>query len=560
MAAALRSRGQPAVWTGHDATPWLGEATIGFPAFHPQAFGPVSSPELAAAVLKSGPATGAPVAGSKGVRAAGKRPEVQAHASAAEGAAQAGLGPAPHRQGRGSFIPRRLCAHWSRSGWCRKGEACTFAHGMHELHPEAQMAVLHAQGPAMMPPPYSTGLLATGASTMGCNPKVVGPVSAGAAKSEFQFNANAPAFVAPSSLMSAAFVQNEEAPMACNGVPSKGFTFNATAAPFVVATAPAAELGGAAEALPEAGVAAADELATALVPCDAGERLQKPKHESDGVEDASAKQEAEDANAKPARRKVPSPLTSVEATETTPPVAAAVMGVAAVAAAPQSPTRVQAAVPSMSPAAIAARRFLTRIGVTYSSPMSQTGQPVGLSAALPLASPKAVQPMMLSPTASVRASVLQVVADPATPGAVQRASVVQHQAESATPSAVQRTSVVHVTADPTTPGALQRTSLVQLPIDPSTPSALQQSPMASPTSIVLASPRPITRNSLLQARGVAQKIHQGPPGLSQFAPTPTSAAQSFGFIYPQPGFFRTDTVPVASVRQQRLSSSAQAQQ
>ncbi|CAK0910912.1 unnamed protein product, partial [Prorocentrum cordatum] len=37
----------------------------------------------------------------------------------------------------GHFMPHRLCHHFTNQGWCRKEEACTFAHGPTELHPRA---------------------------------------------------------------------------------------------------------------------------------------------------------------------------------------------------------------------------------------------------------------------------------------------------------------------------------------------------------------------------------------------------------------------------------------
>lgn len=57
--------------------------------------------------------------------------------------------------------------------------------------------------------------------------------------------------------------------------------------------------------------------------------------------------------------------------------------------------------------------------------------------------------------------------------------------------------------------------------------------------ISCASPKPIPRDLLLQGRVISKKIQMGPPGLSPYAPTPTSAARGFGFALPEPGFFRT---------------------
>lgn len=38
----------------------------------------------------------------------------------------------------GGFVPRKLCIHFTAHGWCRKEDACTFAHGQHELDLWAQ--------------------------------------------------------------------------------------------------------------------------------------------------------------------------------------------------------------------------------------------------------------------------------------------------------------------------------------------------------------------------------------------------------------------------------------
>jgi len=54
----------------------------------------------------------------------------------------------------GHFAPHRLCNHFSTQGWCRKAEACTFAHGMQELHPDVQMQLAPQMGydyPGMFP-------------------------------------------------------------------------------------------------------------------------------------------------------------------------------------------------------------------------------------------------------------------------------------------------------------------------------------------------------------------------------------------------------------------------
>jgi hypothetical protein len=62
------------------------------------------------------------------------------------------------------------------------------------------------------------------------------------------------------------------------------------------------------------------------------------------------------------------------------------------------------------------------------------------------------------------------------------------------------------------------------------------------------------RQTLLQARVVAKKLEQGPPGLATFAPTPMSAARNFGFQLPQPGFFNTRPVSPKSSPPQKARS------
>eukprot|EP00913_Durusdinium_trenchii_P026799 g25139.t1 len=57
----------------------------------------------------------------------------------------------------------------------------------------------------------------------------------------------------------------------------------------------------------------------------------------------------------------------------------------------------------------------------------------------------------------------------------------------------------------------------------------------SPVSVLPTTPVPIDRSTLLQARQVAVRMEQGPPGLAMWAPTPTTKANLLGFRYPEPG-------------------------
>lgn len=58
----------------------------------------------------------------------------------------------------------------------------------------------------------------------------------------------------------------------------------------------------------------------------------------------------------------------------------------------------------------------------------------------------------------------------------------------------------------------------------------------SPVSVLPTTPVPIDRSTLLQARQVAVRMEQGPPGLAMWAPTPTTKANLLGFRYPEPGY------------------------
>jgi len=415
--------------------------------------------------------------------------------------AQAGAqpGPAPHRLGRGGFIPRRLCAHWARSGWCRKGDACTFAHGPHELHPDAQMALMQVS-PGQMTvnmPQYTDVIPSAGAEHAGADLALAeADVGSEAKPSEFKFNANAPVFVVNTN---ASDLMRSMAAAEGNCDP----TLDANAAQYTMVPTPGLAPSGAVPPLEPEGTGASSRMeasAGMIASPSAGEERRKPAEESAAVADRA--EEAVEPNgetpAKPqVRRKVPSPLTGVEAADAL---------AASATVAPQSPVPFQGSLPSASPAAAAARRFLTRIGA------AAPGSPAQVVFAAQVATPKAV---------SIAAGQL------ASPRAAPRSQPLT------SPSGAVPLSPMHLAADPATPGATQRTPLVASPL-------------------ALGSPQPISRGTLLQARGVAQKIHQGPPGLAMYAPTPTSAARSFGFAYPQPGFFRTEAKPtkVMTVRHQ----------
>lgn len=422
--------------------------------------------------------------------------------------------PAPHRAGRSSFIPRRLCAHWARSGWCRNGDACTFAHGMHELHPEAQMAIMQAQGQGMSPSLYSGDALATTVSRTSFGSTAIGvKIGEGGPKEGFKFNANAPPFAAPVAAKPVAvstedmqFV-NSESDNTGDELPIERVAIPAVVLPSTMVPTPALAVGNTqrpilVQGTAQTGVAASETVPNCsvsypvLVECGSGKEPHSTCQASTTTAEASiGHQGASEANgttgAKLARRKVPSPLTTIEPNER--PLQTA-------QAAPQSPTLVQATFPNASPAAAAARRFLMRIGVPgCSSPTHSATHVVGVYTSSQLVSPKALPSpvMQLSPENLASSSTLQ----------------------------------------------------------PITPAPLQPTPLPSPTSVVLGSPKPISRGVLLQAGGIARQIYQGPPGLAQYAPTPTSKARYFGFRYPQPGFFRTDAYPAHALATTRVEEN-----
>lgn len=374
---------------------------------------------------------------------------------------------------------------------------------MHELHPEAQVAIMQAQGHGMPPSLYSDGVLATTVSRNPFGPTAIGvEIGEGGPKEGFKFNANAPPFVAlvaakPDACSTEVmqFVSSEsdntgdELPIEKVAIPAEFLpsTMVPTLVPMIV------------QGTAQTGVAASGTVpkcsvsSPVLVEGGCGKEPHSACEASTMTAEASiGHQSASEANgttgAKLARRKVPSPLTTIEPNER--PLQTA-------QAAPQSPTLVQGSFPNASPAAAAARRFLMRIGVPGCSlPTHSATHVVGVYTGNQLVSPKAL------------------------------------------PSPVMQLS----------PARLGSSSTQQ----PITTAPLQPTLLSSPTSVVLGSPKPISRGVLLQAGGIARQIYQGPPGLAQYAPTPTSKARYFGFRYPQPGFFRTDAYPALALATTRV--------
>eukprot|EP00928_Gymnodinium_smaydae_P070788 TRINITY_DN54558_c0_g1_i1.p1 TRINITY_DN54558_c0_g1~~TRINITY_DN54558_c0_g1_i1.p1 ORF type:complete len:446 (+),score=94.04 TRINITY_DN54558_c0_g1_i1:50-1339(+) len=85
------------------------------------------------------------------------------------------------------------------------------------------------------------------------------------------------------------------------------------------------------------------------------------------------------------------------------------------------------------------------------------------------------------------------------------------------------------------------------------PMLLPRSPQHGPMSLV-AMPAAIPKNVLLQGRMFAQRLEQGPPGLAQCAPTPTSFARKLGFRYPQPGYI--SALPADTLKMQTRPANA----
>lgn len=89
----------------------------------------------------------------------------------------------------GHFMPHRLCHHFTNHGWCRKEEACTFAHGTWELHPRAAGVAVAPQPPQIA---VHTKMVAKGKGKGKGSPEVV-PMQY-ATWQQFAFNVEAPSF------------------------------------------------------------------------------------------------------------------------------------------------------------------------------------------------------------------------------------------------------------------------------------------------------------------------------------------------------------------------------
>jgi len=326
---------------------------------------------------------------------------------------------APARRFPGHFVPHRLCNHFTAHGWCRKADACTFAHGLQELHPDVQAQV--APQMARLQPAACKG---KGKGKGG------GKWPGMAQSSQFEFSPDAAFFAVDESL----------------------FKFNVGASPFV----------------PSVGVDATDAP-------DKADLFVEDTTQESGVSSDGAS-----TSCSPARRPIPAPLQLDD-----------------------SPSR--------------------------SGPKKVAGPAAVPSMASPMARTVVVQPM----ASPVRISTTRIVAG--SPLASPTRAVVVSPSGQPLPGAVILSGSVR---SPTGAAAavLRSPTAALWPGSPTSGPAVPPSP-----AVVTATPTggPIPRQMMLQARTVVQRLEQGPPGLAQCAPTPTTKAHRFGFRYPAPGWVVT---------------------
>jgi len=406
-------------------------------------------------------------------------------AHGAHGAHPQMLAAMPARRFPGHFVPHRLCNHFSIHGWCRKAEACTFAHGMQELHPDVQAQMVPAPQPGL-----TMGHSVAGTTHVKVKGGGKGAVSASddirqmlgipkhgeqAAPPQERAAGNPVLSTAPGRAPPPAAAVEDRFMMgpdcaaeahaggapALNGA-ADDFTFNAGAVPFV------------------------------------------PQPASNGVAEshgAGAKESR--SNSSPSspnlRRPVPSPLTD---DADSPVRASAINGTVA-------------SIPPSSPSAVVIKTVVRRPSVA--SPVSAASQ-LTSSVRQQAMSPKAT---MMSPNSSMQATASAV-------------------AMTAISSPVSSTAHLQLQS-PTAKGPMSL--LLRSPVSrasvpwPGSPT-VAMSPLAAPST-----PVPIARSTLLQARTVVQRIEQGPPGLAHCAPTPTTKAKNLGFRYPEPGWLTARPMP-----------------
>lgn len=394
----------------------------------------------------------------------------------------------------GHFMPHRLCNHFSGHGWCRMADACTFAHGMQELHPSvhAQMGAQAGQAPMKTIVVKGKG-----------KGKMVGVNGKGHAAVETADYASKAAAEAAGGEEAIAEELALEADQFAN------FQFNTGAQVFVP--------------LPAAPEVPAEEPAEAQ---GAGP--------SEGAGD-------EDSISPGRRRPQPQPLQL----DNSPQQTAATAGALPL----PSPASLILSQPLASPLNVAtrtltARQPLSSPKVVMVSPTRYLGAGAGIIQQS-LTSPKAI----LVGSNGLSASFPSL----AMPSPKTVVVAARRPSESTLPLSSAEVTTKPASAQGTAPAPAMTLTVLSSPTSAAAAAAVPgaQFVLRSPCMGAVSpsgqaqSPMPISRGMLLQARTVVQKLEQGPPGLAHCAPTPTTKAQKFGFQYPQPGWFSTIAAPPA---------------
>lgn len=386
----------------------------------------------------------------------------------------------PRRLGHGNFVPRRLCLHWARNGFCRRAEACTFAHGVHELHPESQAEMAQAQ---VVAPPTSSAMFEGSVRPPFSSDVASSTVSD--EKKDFKFNASAPVFLASP--------QSVSVPQ-CNPVPAQS-----------VAAGSVETHGANGEVAP-----AAVENASATIPANAG-------GENPTMRESPAERE-------PETRQLMTPEPQQRPEAAAPALLPGVMRrqpptIDLVEDDGLLPQRSPVFIANPSPAAAAARRFLVRCG----APLSPRALP--------------------SPTAASRVSIASLAGSPKVAMSPTAVALYPRRKSSFFGGTVGAESTRSGDTQARSPFSTVSVNsiLVGSPLShqaAQSPRFSRRSLSVEMLPQEMAPPQPIPRDMFLQARVFANRIHQGPPGLA--APSPTTAAKGLGFALPQPGLLRTE--------------------
>jgi len=388
----------------------------------------------------------------------------------------------------GHFMPHRLCNHFTMHSWCRRADACTFAHGLQELHPDSQAQMAASQ---MVVQPQTV---------------VVKGKGKGFGKTTGKYYTVAEAPVP----LEAGGAEGEADP---------SFQFNASAQPFVL-----------------------NASAQPFVPSPVKDAEEEETSPSAALAEPASEDKEEEEEISPGRRK-PAPLDSLDESPNIPSLKA--MAMPALMVSPTSSVLKGVTVIRQHPMASPASVVTSRIGPVVGQPLS---------------SPKTI---MISPTkylgasfanfssfSAVPASPTAVGSSAAAPVAVPASPVSAAVAVAASPAPAVQTRPASVRGGAPAHFVLMSPSGAAWSGSPSLPPAAvpaaPQSPLAQP-----ASPVPISKGQLLQARQVVQRLQEGPPGLASCGPTPTTKAAKTGFQFPQPGWIRT--IPAAVPKAVKVS-------